>query len=862
MPEVNNKIELNFLRRINMPKKEEKPEEKSALKNPNNPKSPQNRVKIASNAYVEELVVSSPNERNWRGIFIALLVIVAVLGLIVFSIVLVSPPEEGPRTKGIKPSLEDIFLKLPPPAKFNGTWISDSEFIYKDEHGGVTLFDADNLTATTVMTNMTFIQYAVADFKISNNLKYILLISEVKTVFKYTTLAKYHIYEIATRLRRPLSPTELDENAPFLQYATWSPDGTAIAFIHNNDIYYKPKVEKDLICRITYTGQSDIIFNGIPDWLYENYILKTSHALWFSADGIYLLYVTFNDTNVGEYKYPWYDTHENQQTLYPKIKSFRYPRVETQNPEVSVWIVNLTTVKYLFPLELKPTNSVENDSYVTSVSFHGENNVGIVWLNRSQNKYVIVTCRSQNNYNCSNFHIEKEHIGWTEPIFHPVFNWNGTKVLVRLPVKDGDNGHFMHACEISNSRVRPLTHGAFEITRILAWDEENSNIYALGTLENAPGVRHLLRITDQNSPQWFCLTCSPEVDLNSTFSEPQNETTINNSLWLDYPCEYNNVIFSKNYKYYIQECLGPEIPIVLLVKTSTNSRRVILDTSFKLRKKVRKLSPPQIKTFSVEIEYGFKAQVRLYLPGILREYEDITFPIVLLVDAAPSSQTVSSKWEISWPWFLASTRNYIVAQIDGRGSGYQGIKMRREVQRRIGLIEVQDQLAVLTYLRDTFKFIDHGKICIIGKGYGGYTAAMMLLQDFHQVINCSVSVAPITNWRYFNSYYAEKYLGFPSRHLQEYDNADLTMKAANLNGRRFLLIHGTADTEITLQHTLMLAKALIEQNILFQQLEYPDEGHNFSKKALLHMYKEIDSFFNDSFGPVYEEWNDESSFFI
>ncbi|KAJ8966471.1 hypothetical protein NQ314_003505, partial [Rhamnusium bicolor] len=554
------------------------------------------------------------------------------------------------------------------------------------------------------------------------------------------------------------------------------------------------------------------------------------------------------------------------------------------------------------------------------------------------------------------FHIEREHIGWTEPIFHPIFNENGTKVLVRLPVKDGENGHYMHICEIYNNKVRPLTHGAFELTRILAWDEENQYIYAIGTIENAPGVRHLIRIINRNSSSdWTCMTCRPLIDINMTFSENMNETMINNSLWLDYPCDFNNVIFSKNYKYYIQECLGPEIPIVLLVKTSTNTRRVVLDTSFKLRRKVRKLAPPQIKTISVEIEFGYKAQVRLYLPGVLREYEDVTFPLILLVrprwlglitftlqgvkimskdslkclgvildkrssqthaqkaftayvekatakapktiatlesvmpnvegpkssksrmlrpmtqsrilygapeeplnsrnvvyymlraeedinkiskmvsliltkkkgtkdvnrklnDAAPSSQSVSSKWELSWPWYLTSTRNYIVAKIDARGSGFQGVKMRREIQRRIGLIEVQDQLAVLTYLRDTFKFIDRSKICTAGKGYGGFVSAMMLLQDFHQVINCSVSISPITNWRYFNSYFAEKYLGFPSRHLQEYDNADLTMKAANLNERNLLLIHGTADTQVTSQHSLMLAKALIVQDILFQQL--------------------------------------------
>ncbi|KAG5863432.1 Inactive dipeptidyl peptidase 10, partial [Gonioctena quinquepunctata] len=514
-------------------------------------------------------------------------------------------------------------------------------------------------------------------------------------------------------LRKPLSPKELDENAPYLQYAEWSPDGTAVVFIYENDIFYKPKVEKDLVCRITKTGQPEVIFNGVPDWLYENFVLETSHTLWFSSDGLYLLYVTFNDTNVGEYKYSWYERQGVSQLLYPKIKSFRYPMVETQNPEVSVWMVNLTMPKYLFPNELKPTNSVEPNSYVTSRT----------------KMYVIVTCEQKNNYNCSDFHIEREHIGWTEPIFHPVFNTNGTKVLVRLPVKDEENGHFMHVCEIHKNRVRPLTHGSFELTRILAWDEENYMIYAIGTTENSPEVRHLIRITDKDTfPEWMCMTCRQE-DSNLTSSETTDDSMINNSLWLDYPCDFNNVIFSKFYKFYIQECLGPEIPIVFLVKTSSNTRRAILDTSFKLRK---------------------RSTSEAVSSPILREYEDVTFPLILLVDAAPSSQSISSRWEKSWAWYLASTRNFIVAQIDARGSGFQGVKMRREIQRRIGTIEVQDQLAVLTYLKEAFKYIDNTKICTVGKGYGGYVSAMMLLQDFHQVINCSVSISPITNWRYFS----------------------------------------------------------------------------------------------------------------
>ncbi|KAH1006673.1 hypothetical protein HUJ05_007383 [Dendroctonus ponderosae] len=443
-----------------------------------------------------------------------------------------------------------------------------------------------------------------------------------------------HIWNFTSSIeRKPLCPDELDEEAPYLQYATWSHDGSAIAFVYNNDIYYKPKVEKSLVCRITNNGHPQRMFNGVPDWLYETEILKTSHAMWFSPDNYYLLYLSFNNSRVGEYSYAWYNS-KNLDAIYPEVRSFRYPRVETANPIVKAWIVNLTTPKYLFPFELKPTNRVEPDSYITSIQFHGENNVNVIWLNRAHNIFVIATCSNQQAYNCSEFHVEKEHehIGWTEPVFHPVFNENGSKALVRLPVKDGDNGHYMHVCEIYKGRVRPLTHGAFEIVQVLVWDEDNSFIYAIGTIEQNPGSRHLIKITDKNSlPLWECVTCVSDMDWNSTEPFCYNETVLNDNLWLNYRCEYNNVVFSNNSSYFIQECLGPEIPIVTLARTSSYERLAILDSSSRLRRRMKRFSKPQMKHITVEMEFGYKAQVRMYLPAILREYEDTTFPLVLLV---------------------------------------------------------------------------------------------------------------------------------------------------------------------------------------------------------------------------------------
>lgn len=167
--------------------------------------------------------------------------------------------------------------------------------------------------------------------------------------------------------------------------------------------------------------------------------------------------------------------------------------MNTPNPEVTVWAVNLKRPKYLFPTEIKPTNSVEPNSYVTAVNWYSDHHAAIVWLNRRQNMSVIATCKSP-TFNCTNLHIEKGDNCWTEPILYPVFSRHGGQCLARLPVQDGDKGNFMHACLIQTGNVIPITHGSFELTRILAWDEDQHLIYVMATSEGNPGQRHLYKI--------------------------------------------------------------------------------------------------------------------------------------------------------------------------------------------------------------------------------------------------------------------------------------------------------------------------------------------------------------------------------
>ncbi|XP_023712953.1 dipeptidyl peptidase 4 isoform X2 [Cryptotermes secundus] len=852
------------------------------------PPPPIKRVVVAVLPGKEELVASTPNQRNWRGILIALLVIVAVLGLIVFSIVLLSPPEEGPRVKGRKFTLDDVLGPHYRARRFNGTWVSEVELVYRDVEGGVTLFNAENLTTRILMTNSTFRQLNAVDFRVSSDLRYILLILDMKKVFRYSYEARYFIFEVQTSRKFELNLGGNDaESHPLLQDVVWAPRGNALAFVYRNDIYYKTSALTSHVYRITNTGQPGVVFNGVPDWLYEEEILKSPNALWFSPDAHFLLYASFNDSLVGELKYPWYGRIQ-ERLRYPQIRMLRYPKAGTRNPAVTLWAVDLSRPLQLYPVDLKPplvlkaNSESEWDHYFTAVTWLSHHQVAVIWMNRVQNESIISLCRGP-VWNCdATMKLEAEPRGWVELYDAPLFSSDGSCYLARLPVLEGQYGYYKHVChiDIASRRNTPLTQGRFEVTKILAWDEENHFIYFVAAPEHKPGERHLYRTGDLNisSPdnrEMDCLTCPP---LDPSQSPPQHglgplhSTVMSGDISPDYnaselaswpPCLYVAPHLSPGLspRFYVLECLGPDPPSASLVDLWSNTKLAVLDTQPALRDRLAVMASPQVKTIKVLVEGGYHAQVRLHLPPGLREDEEMTFPLILHVCAAPGSQLVSEQWSVDWGTYLASNRNFIVAQIDGRGSGFQGDRLLHEMHYRLGSVEIEDQIAVTKYLRD-LKYVDRDRIAVWGWSYGGFATAMILAQD-EKVFHCGISVAPITSWTHYDSVYTERYMGTPNvtDNYRGYEEADVTKRAGNLRNKLFLLVHGTADHTVHYQQSMMLVRALTDQGVLFRHQTYADEGHSFSG-VQHHFYKAMESFLDDCFGPLdFEEWEIGTSFF-
>lgn len=852
------------------------------------------------NIYDDELMSANPNQRNWRGILIALLVIVAVLTLIVTSVALLTPPDEGPRVRGARIRLSEVLSGELTPLFFNGSWVSRQHICYRDVWGGISLLhvSSKNITSYSLMSNETFRTLNPAKFSLSPDRNYLLLAHNVKKLFRYSYLAQYTIYDVKTRETIALTPHPEKEIHPYLLLAQWTPRDHGLVMVQDYDIYYITSPKSNTGYRVTDTAIPGILSNGLPDWLYEEEILHRAEAIWMSSDGHMMLYASFNDSLVEEMHISWFG--EGNKALYPDIRSLRYPKPGTPNPVVRLYVADLADPKNIHTKVVKPPPIIEHvEHYFTTASWVSSTEVCITWLTRAQNLSVVTNCKSP-LWHCQEIQrIIAEDRGWVDtPPESPIFSANGSSYIAISPVKDGPAGYYKHIVWVNVARklVVPLTHGKFEVAQIVAWDEPNNTIYFIGIPPMQPGQRHLYYVSSllphvgSSLHPAFCITCTEMSDgyrkehrtaSSSHYSSSSDNNYIRDHYetqtenvkvegqpkenvtkkqkskaytapkFTDQPCQYHNAIFPPiGTDYFVLECYGPGIPTVTLYKTDFPMPHLIyvLQNNTLLRERIAKLALPQVKTFPVQISGGYNAQVKLYLPPGLREDEITRYPLIVQVYGAPGSQLVTEMFKIDWNTYLASRKNMIIAQIDGRGSGGQGYKFLHEVYYRLGSVEVADQLEVTEYLRDSLHFVDKQRVAVWGWSYGGFVAALALAHPEQNVFECGISVAPVVSWKLHDSAYAERYMGLPDvvSNYKGYAESDVYDKVEHLRNKMFYLVHGTADDNVQFQQSMALARHLAKKGILFRQQVYPDVSHSLAG-VKGHLYLSMAQFLDDCF---------------
>ncbi|XP_076681327.1 venom dipeptidyl peptidase 4 isoform X3 [Andrena cerasifolii] len=788
--------------------------------------------------YFRHDLMTKNKQRNWRRFLVGGMVIVFVLGLIIVAAILLtgSPNSSGTKaTDAPSISLEEWLAGSLSPKSFNGTWISGNEILYRDESGNLVIYNVTSKQPKIILSSSNAALLSSFDHQLSADRRYILLAIDYQKLHRHTYLAHYRIVNLKTLVETSL----MANDSISLQLATWAPHGNALVYVHQNNIYYRPEAEVAADYQITDTGVFGTIYNGVPDWVYEEEVFGSNKAIWFSPSGTKLAFGYFDDSHTPIITIPFYGYPGSLTFQYTSAISIHYPKSGTTNPTVKLFYVDLKKVVQgnvsLTEIE-HPTELSSTERILSAVAFPTDNLVYATWMNRVQNRTYFHFCYVDDLVpNCTTGWSYFEKHGWVEQFEPPVFSKDGNTFLTILPQKQSDTRDWRHVVAITNvSSGKPastaLTSGHFVVTEIVSWDEENSYLYYLATTEEESAVQHLFRVSVRGTDRRpKCLTCGivRETDRNR--------------------CLYNTAKFSTDHSHYLLTCAGPGVPDIAIYDRKS-TKLLTWENNEVVSEIISERAQPVVHRYNVPVPGPFNARVKLLIPPNADLSGATKYPMLIFVYGGPDSYQVTEKFNVDWGTYLVTKKNIIYATIDGRGSGLMDNSMLFAGYRKLGTVEIADQINVTRYLQETRPFIDQTRTAIWGWSYGGYATGMTLATDYHGVFKCGMSVAPVTDWALYDSIYTERFMGLPTvdDNLRGYEQGQLLNNVDNIKTKMYYLIHGTLDDNVHYQQSLLLAKVLEQKDILFRQQTYTDEDHGIAQSRA-HLYHSLENFLDECF---------------
>lgn len=653
-----------------------------------------------------------------------------------------------------------------------------------------TLFDSKNFPQ---------IEYIVS-YSFNNKENQLLIATNSQQIYRHSFVADYYIFYIETQTLTQVSDKKIQE-------PTFSPDGSKIAYAYDNNLYIK-NIQTQQEIQITSDGEKNKIINGITDWVYEEEFGFVKAFDW-NADGTKLAYIRFDESQVPEFSMDIYG-----KGLYPTQQVFKYPKAGEANSEVSVHIYDVSTQKTFNTAITSRKNASENPTTTQNQDNLYYYIPRIQWTNDAQLLSVQTLNRHQNNFNLNLINAQ------TLEVRSILNEKNNTYVEINdyltflndhsfLVVSEKEGFNHIYHYDKNGKLKKKITDGKWEVTNFYGFDPKKQVLFYQST-ENGSINRGIY-----------------SINLNGKDKKSLSVTPGNNS-----------ATFSPDFSYYINAYSSAKKPPHYTLNESKNGKEVkdILN-SYGLIERLTEFALPQKEFLEITNERGDKLNAYLLKPVDFDPNKK--YPLLFYQYSGPGSQSVQNSWYNANDYWhiLLTQKGYVVACVDGRGTGYKGAEFKKCTYKELGKYEVEDQIFAARFFAKQ-SYIDKNRIGIWGWSFGGFMSSNCLFQASN-VFKTAIAVAPVTSWRFYDTIYTERFMTTPQENPDGYDLNSPITHASKLRGN-YLLIHGTADDNVHVQNAMVLINKLVQENKNFDWLIYPDKDHGiYGGNTRLQLYEKM-----------------------
>jgi dipeptidyl-peptidase-4 len=635
----------------------------------------------------------------------------------------------------------------------------------------------------------------------TNNPKTVLLIKGTESIYRRSSKSFVYLYDAATKNIFKLDTAKL-------LHPTFSPDGSQIVYVKDNNLYIYD-ISKGFAKAITTDGKWNFVINGNCDWVYEEEF-EFSQAYEWSPMGNYLAFYRFDETKVKEYNMTMYDNAHNKDYRY------KYPKAGDDNSTVDIFIYDVNKgVKVKAQYE-------QGDIYIPRIKWtKSDDNLIVFWMNRHQNDLKLLSTNPTTGV--SNILYEEKNKYFVEINDDWLFLKDGKNYLFTSEM----NGfRHLYLYSLDGKSKTQITQGNFEVTDLNGVDELNKRIYF--TMAFPTPMDRTAFVTDFSGKKTLQLTQGKgwhRIVLNDDFTK-----------FYDFRSDLNT----------------PQIVTINSItinkkKEITAVPEKVINENAKLKSKIEEYNYARAELIRVPNSKGDTLNGWMLKPVDFDPSKK--YPVLFCNYGGPGSQQVANRFGAVSAWHqLMAQKGIIVVSVDNTGTGYRGEEFKKKTYMQLGKFEIEDQIDAAKYI-GTMPFVDKTKIGHWGWSFGGFMSALAITKG-NEVFSAAVSVAPVTNWRYYDNIYTERYMRTPQENAKGYDDNSPINFTDRIKGK-YLLIHGTADDNVHFQNSIQMVKALVKSNIDFESAYYPDKNHGIggmTDNTTFHLWSKMTNWILENLG--------------